>query len=331
MNTNEKSPPFNIGPSLDELNIRDFQDIFKTQDQFPIEKVGGGLSGAKIYKVTIKNKEYLVRYTSGIFGKKEIVQEFSIQQEMGFRGVSPNVFYSNPERGIVAMEYISNKLAQGRNPDILNNIPHATSKLVALIKSVHETKILNTQLSYRKALDYIRYSINQLPNDFLDKEDVQLLKRITTIEYPTDNCVITHNDFRSDNLLYDGDRFYLIDWELGGLGHPFYDLAYFANYQDLTVEEGVEVLSIYLDKKPAREQLTLFGELRRLAFGFSACLALPSLSSFGEEIKKSVSGEVSFSNIKELWQMLDNRILSFDSPRDEYRISLCLLHASASY
>lgn len=327
------SPPFQIGSPLKELTQEDFAEIFPNEDELLIESVGGGLSGAKIYKVVVgeSKKEYLVRYSSGIFGPKEIFHEFAIQKEMGSTGVSPKVHYSNPERGIVAMEYIDNQLANGRDPNILNNIPGSMKSLMKLIRDVHRCEVLNNQLTDRIALDYVKRSAQELPSGFLDEKDAAILKRIVNTPWPKGKKILTHNDFRSSNLLYDGQRFWLIDWELGGLGHPFYDLAYFSNYQTLLPKEGEELLSLYLEREPSSEELKVFSDLRRIAFGFSATLALPGLAQLGDEVKLPREGEPSFNSLKELWQRIDEGSLDFDVPRDEYRISIFLLRASADY
>jgi hypothetical protein len=325
------SPPFQIGAPLDALELKDFREIFPCDDELKIEAVAVGLSGAKIYKVLSEGKEFLVRYSSGIFGPNGIFQEFVIQKQMGFKSVSPEIHYSDPMRGIVAMDYVRNELAVGRDPKILNKIPGSYECLMKLIRQVHECQELDGQITDRVALDYVKRRCQVLPNGFLNQADMLLLQRVVDTPWPAGKHVLTHNDFRSGNLLYNGERFWLIDWELGGLGHPFYDVAYFANYQTLSPKEGEEVFSLYLERTSSSKELVVFNLLRRIAFGFSASLALPALAALGDGVKQPREGEPSFSNLEELWQRIDDGSLDFDVPRDEYRISLFLLRASAEY
>lgn len=327
-----RSPPFQIGRPLEELTQKDFETIFSKEELLAIAPVGGGLSGAKIYKVKTQEKEYLVRYSSGIFGPKEIFQEFAIQKQMGCEGISPKVYYSDPERGIVTMDFIHNKLKYGRDPNILNSIPKSSQSLMKLLRKVHESKITDCVVGERIPLDYVKRAYQEIPEGFLDQKDAALLKRIVDTPWPVGKQVLTHGDFRSDNLLYDdANRFWIIDWELAGLGHPFYDIAYFANYQALSPEEGEKLLSIYLDRAPNCEDLKDFRHLRRIAFGFTSTLALPGLAQMGDQVKQAREGEVSFNTLTELWQRIDEGTLDFAVPRDEYRISLFILQASADY
>ena len=73
--------------------------------------------------------------------------------------------------------------------------------------------------------------------------------------------VVTHNDFRSDNLLFN-QTFNLVNWELAGLGHPWYDLAYFCNYQAISHDESADFFELYLERRPNEKELSTFRTLR---------------------------------------------------------------------
>lgn len=49
--------------------------------------------------------------------------------------------------------------------------------------------------------------------------------------------VLSHNDVNPMNVLWDGNRAWLVDWEVAGLGHPHYDLATLALF--LRLENAV--------------------------------------------------------------------------------------------
>ena len=104
-NHSHKSPHFSIGKALSDLSAAVIKRIMQT-DEYVLEPVTGGLSGAKLYKVGVKGRDYLIRYTSGIFGYKEIHQEFYIQESMSHQHIAPKVYYSNPDQGIIVMDFI---------------------------------------------------------------------------------------------------------------------------------------------------------------------------------------------------------------------------------
>ena len=293
-----------------------------------VSPITGGLSTANLYKVTTPSSTYAIRHTSGIFGAAQIKQEFSILTQAAQAGCSPKVYYASPEKGIIVMEYVDNELKPGRNINILNNISSSTEKLANLIRTAHQSINIEPYYSVRNPLDYIRYSAKQIPTDFLDKHDQSLLDSILNTPYPSGTAVISHNDFRSSNVLYNNKRFWLVDWELSGINHAFYDIAYLANYQDMSSSEGNHLLELYLQVQPSKQQCNDFNYFRRVAYAFSATLALPGLAADNVDTKRE--NTLSINSVAELWILIDDDKLSFDDPDDEYQISLFLLRQAAS-
>jgi thiamine kinase-like enzyme len=56
---------------------------------------------------------------------------------------------------------------------------------------------------------------------------------------------LCHNDLHHLNILDDGDRLWLVDWEYGGCGDPLFDLASFLCQHESTHEERKVLLSAY--------------------------------------------------------------------------------------
>jgi thiamine kinase-like enzyme len=54
-----------------------------------------------------------------------------------------------------------------------------------------------------------------------------------------------HNDLLNANLIHDGERLRIVDWEYAGMGDRFFDLANFAVNHELADEEQRELLTAY--------------------------------------------------------------------------------------
>ncbi len=57
--------------------------------------------------------------------------------------------------------------------------------------------------------------------------------------------VTCHNDLLAANLIDDGERVWLVDWEYAGVGDPFFDLANFAVNKGLDAEGEAALLEAY--------------------------------------------------------------------------------------
>jgi thiamine kinase-like enzyme len=72
-------------------------------------------------------------------------------------------------------------------------------------------------------------------------EDVRALSRRIAPFRP----VLCHNDLLPANLIDDGRRLWLVDWEYAGVGHPLFDLANVSANVALGEEREIALLSSY--------------------------------------------------------------------------------------
>jgi len=132
-------------------------------------------------------------------------------------------------------------------------------------------------------------------------------ERIETALQDTDTRrVPCHNDLVAANLVDDCERVYLLDWEYGGMGDPFFDLGGFAANQELD-DEGIDLLlETYLDGtvQPADHArirlMMLVSDLRGSLWGYLQS-GLPGLGPdyarygakhFARYVERSESGEL---------------------------------------
>jgi len=59
------------------------------------------------------------------------------------------------------------------------------------------------------------------------------------------DLVISHNDLLAANILDDGERLWLIDWEYGGYNSPLFDLAGLASNNGLSESQEHAMLEQY--------------------------------------------------------------------------------------
>ncbi len=139
-------------------------------------------------------------------------------------GVAPAVAYH--ENGVLVSDYISARTLTAdevREPSVLRRV-------AATLKTLHDGwDQLTGEFLYFSAFQTVRtyaetaQSLNAcLPDDLAELvEDARRLSRSLVPFTP----VLCHNDLLPANVLDDGDRVWLVDWEYAGVGHPLFDLA----------------------------------------------------------------------------------------------------------
>ena len=94
-------------------------------------------------------------------------------------------------------------------------------------------------------------------------------------EYPWAAAQVSaHNDINPRNVLFDGERLWLVDWELAFRNDPLADVANIANNFSEAPNVDTLVLEGWLGRSPdvdTRRRLTLMRDLQRL---FAGCLLL---------------------------------------------------------
>lgn len=317
-----------MGCSPKDLKEIDFSQIF-SENISSIQLLSGGHSGAKVYKISAAEKWYVLRHCQAV---EKLSREFLLTEKMGRESISPSVHYSNAAKGIIVMDYIPKRAGGSFSPDSFKSIPEGSREFVRLIKQLHKYQMADLVIKEEGEIPRVIDDVyKELDHNILNKEELLLLKRVVESPWPQREKTFVHNDLYSENILHDGSRFWIIDWELAGLGDPFYDLAYFVNFQDMSKSEGLEILNIYLDKNASQSDVQEFHLMRRLAYGYNAIFRLAQASKAGVDSKIPVEGEIELKTPLDLFRAIDMGTVDFSNGRDLYRAGLIFLNASAHY
>jgi len=133
----------------------------------------------------------------------------------------------------------------------------------------------------------------------------QLFARCAEIAatYPHDDSEIvsSHNDLvRPSNILFDGNRLWLVDWEAAFLNDRYADLAVVANFVATTDAEEKEYLHAYFGYPPDEYQLARFFLMQQIAHIFYTMVYL-LLGSSGKPMDWSVDLPEFGSFHKRMW------------------------------
>lgn len=238
-----------------------------------LRPVAGGGSGALAYRVTAGEREYLLRMEAGPNALQNPCH-YPCMQAAAEAGIAPPVRFVDPARGVAVLDFVRER-PLGEYP---GGPPALARDMGALIRRLQDTaEFPAPDITYRdlvgRMLAFVSDS-NVFAPGLLERH-VAGFERIRA-EYPWDDAarVASHNDPNPRNVLFDGRRLWLVDWETACANDPLTDVAVVTLELAGTPELQDVVLRSWLGRapdRPVRARLALLQQVTRLFF---ACALL---------------------------------------------------------
>lgn len=202
----------------------------------------------------ITNINYLVESAAGKYVVR-LGQDIPVHHVMRFNeyeasraaaraGISPEVVHSQP--GALVLRYIEAETLDAEQ--VAAKLP----EVIALVRRCHREMpdhfrgpalafwVFHVIRDYAAALKAAEY-----------KTDVEaLLDKAESLEAATGmiDMVFGHNDLLPANLLDDGERLWLIDWDYAGYNSPLFDLGGLASNNTFTEAQERQMLEFYFEQ-----------------------------------------------------------------------------------
>ena len=192
---------------------------------FSIEPISGGLSNRN-FAVRTGGQSYFARICQELpLVGVDRRNEMACHQAASLRGLAPEIIHH--ERGLLVTRFVDGRTL---DPQTIQQ-PAILPRLAALLGHLHEGwAALTGEVLYFCAFQTVRTYARtaarlnaSVPPD-IDRiiEDVTALAHRIAPFRP----VLCHNDMMPANVIDDGQRLWLLDWEYAGVGHPLFDLAH---------------------------------------------------------------------------------------------------------
>jgi aminoglycoside phosphotransferase (APT) family kinase protein len=261
--------------------------------------VTGGASGALTYRVETPRATHLVRIETARDYFRNPERSYACMLAAAKVGVAPAVHHADVETGVAVMDFIETRP--------LETFPGGVERLVAACGRLIAT--LQTAEAFPHALDDFGTLVARML-DVVDEAGIlrggaldqhrTLLEEMRAV-YPWQESpqVSTHNDVNPLNVLFDGTRLWLVDWELAFLNDAFADVAIVANNWGESPEGQELLLTAWLGREPTvreRSRLTLMRQFSRLFY------AGITLSGFRGVIVDDDSPSMTFDELRHAFE-----------------------------
>jgi len=177
-------------------------------------------------------------------------------------GIGPELVWAEPD--LMILRHIA-----GHTLGKSNLSDEATLlKVIALLRNTHRDLSLHYegQAPDRSPLAILHRYTTRLQNSpghwrGSMEHHQRLLSALVPLLAPVPSG-FTHNDVHGDNLIDDGERVWLVDWEYAGQGQPLADIASLANNALMTEETAEAALRQWLDRPVLKSDRAAFAAMR---------------------------------------------------------------------
>ncbi len=214
----------------------------------------GGLSNVN-FVVEDAGRKFVVR----IGGDNEVhgvvrKNELAASRAASVAGVAPRVAYAEP--GVLVIDYIEGRTF---SPEDVRN-PKNLDRIIDLVRRTHRE--IPKHLRGPGVLFWVFHVVRDYAHSLSEaaSADLAQIRRFVAQSEELQRAVgpidlvFGHNDLLAANIIDDGKKLWLVDWEYAGFNSPLFDLGGLTSNSEMPVALRERVLEAYFDK-PVTDQL----------------------------------------------------------------------------
>ena len=246
-------------PSLDALLER--IPLYRDR-HVVVEPLSGGLTNQN-FRVDSEGESHVLRILSkgtDLLGIDREHEEASTRNAAAL-GVGPEVVYFSKADGVLVVRFIDGQTLSAESA----REPERIRRIAKTIRRVHEGPAVPGRFCpFEIVREYHRLAMARgvtFPETFRNaSETMDRMEMAVSGRRLRTTC---HNDLLAANFVDDGSKIWVIDWEYGGVGDPFFDLGNFSVNQELDDHGDCLLLESYFGSVRTQDRAHL--KLMRLA------------------------------------------------------------------
>lgn len=237
---------------------------FGTTTVDAIELMTSGLSPALVYKISVKGQDYILRLVMAINALVDPAREYTCLRAAADAGIAPAVLYADAAAAISISQFIA-------GPPIWVGMPQKEQQLQAIaakVKEVHALPLFPPLINFMEGMIHFRdrfLEMNLFPAS-ATAAHFEHFEKIKAVYPAQEELVSSHNDLNPANVLFDGEKIWLIDWEASFKNDRYVDLAIVALYFAANEAHIDTFLTAYFGAAPTARQRAKFYLMRQVVF-----------------------------------------------------------------
>lgn len=242
-----------------------------------LQPISGGVSGAAILRFEVEDRPHLLRIEPERIVLADRERGFACMVAAAEVKVAPSVHHADAVAGVAIMDFIpSRPLAE--HPGGAARIVRELGDLTARIQATPPFPLLG---DYPQMIGTMLAALNgsgHFAPGMLAPHAEGLERLRDAYRWDAEALVSSHNDPNPRNILFDGRRLWLVDWELAFRNDPLADVAIIATEFAQTPEQEDMLLEAVSGRAPdqaLRDRLAAMRLFTRLFYG---CIVLENFA-----------------------------------------------------
>lgn len=261
---------------------RALQQTFQVDRWSSIEPLTRGLSSAHIYRMVVGDTPYLLRVIMRDDAIADPTRQLACMRAAAAGGIAPQVLYESVENRVL----ITNFIAASPFPGDM------AARMADSLRALHKLPPFPKIFTYLDVMDGVvkRFEASQLvPHEVMAEFSGNYARMVAAYPRFEWDQVSCHNDLKPDNVLFDGSRMWLVDWEAAFLNDRYTELAVVANFYGDEAEGAEEAyLETYFGEPAGRLRLSQFLVMRQYMSAIYAAFFLTSAARLGARIDAGI-------------------------------------------
>jgi aminoglycoside phosphotransferase (APT) family kinase protein len=243
--------------------------------------LSGGLSGAGVWRIRVGGVAYVLRIEGPANAFGDPARAYACMRTAASACLAPRIHHADAADGVAITDHLA--------PHSLTlDYPGAGRELI--VELAQAVRVLHEQPQFPPLIDYLE-GLESLAARF---REAQILEAAATEElferfdalrgaYRTapGDLVSSHNDLNPGNIVYDGTRLWLVDWEAAFLADRYVDLATVAGWFVRDAEGEATLLATYFRRAPEPAERARFQVMRQVNHLFTGLVFLIGAAAEG--------------------------------------------------
>jgi aminoglycoside phosphotransferase (APT) family kinase protein len=267
---------------------RAVQETFGVTEFECIQLSASAFTSALVFVIVVQQRPYLLRVITRTDIHTDPTRQFACMKTAAEAGLAPRIWYTSIEDRISIIDFV-----EARPLPVADAVVPVASALQAMHALLPFPKLTNdfdtapTFLLRASALRDGFFQKFQAAKILPESETAELFKLYqqasSTYPWPNLDMVSSHNDLKPANMVFDGQRFWLIDWEAAFLNDRYNDLAVMANFVVATDADEGGYLRAYFGEDVGEYRRARFYLMRQMVHMFYA-MVFTNLGSSGKPV-----------------------------------------------